>query len=158
MPHPVPERAWAKIGVDLFHFNDAEHSMCVDSFSTFPEIIKLNATTSKRIIIGLKSIFVRHGVLDELFSDNGRQLASQEMADFSAEWGFKHTTSSPTFPQSNEQVERAVQTIKNLLRKAQDSAGDPYLALLEYRNTPLSGVRLLPARCSWEEGSNQSYL
>ena len=68
------------------------------------------------------------------------------MGDFSTDWGFKHTTSSPTFPQSNGQVERAVQTVKNLLRKAQDSSGDPYLALLEYRNTPLSGVGLSPAQ------------
>ena len=113
----------------------------MDYFSKFPELVKLNGTASKNIIIGSKSIFPRHGVPDELFSDNGRQLVSQEMVDFSAEWGFKHTTSSPTFPQSNGQVERAVQTIKNLLSKAQDAAGDPYVA-----NMPLSGVGFSPAQ------------
>uniref|UniRef100_A0A3P9IGQ4 Gypsy retrotransposon integrase-like protein 1 n=1 Tax=Oryzias latipes TaxID=8090 RepID=A0A3P9IGQ4_ORYLA len=146
MPHPVPERAWEKVGVDLFHFNDSEFLLCVDYFSKFPEIVKLRGTTSKHIIIALKSIFARLGVPDELFSDNGRQLVSQEMEDFSTAWDFKHTTSSPTFPQSNGQAERAVQTVKNLLKKAQDSGGDPYLALLEYRNTPLDGVGLSPAQ------------
>lgn len=105
MSHPVPERAWAKISVDFFHFNDAEFLLCVDYFSKFPELVKLSGTSSKHIIIGLKSIFARHGVPLESFSDNGRQLVSQEMVDFSTEWGFEHTTSSPTFPQSNGHVE-----------------------------------------------------
>ena len=62
MSHPVPERAWAKIGVDLFHFNDVEFLLCVDYFSKFPELVKLSGTSSKHIIIGLKSMFARHGV------------------------------------------------------------------------------------------------
>ncbi len=33
-----------------------------------------------------------------------------------------------------------VQTIKNLLKKAQSGKSDPYIALLEYRNTPLDGI------------------
>ena len=53
-----------------------------------------------------------------------------------------HTTSSPLYPQSNGEVERAVQTIENLLKKGQD----PYKALLNYRNTPLDGIGLSPAQ------------
>lgn len=58
MPHPVPERTRAKVGVDLFHFNDAGFLLNVDYFSEFPEVVKLSGSTSKHIIIGLKSIFV----------------------------------------------------------------------------------------------------
>lgn len=68
------------------------------------------------------------------------------MKDFAASWEFKHTTSSPEFPQSNGQAERAIQTVKNLLKKAQESIRDPYIALLEYRNTPLDGVGYSPAQ------------
>lgn len=145
--HPVPERAWSKLGMDLFHFRDADYLLVVDYFSKYPRITKLNDMTSKQVIAVLKSMFTRHGVPDELFSDNGRQFVSAEMQAFAASWEFVHTTSSPGFPQSNGQAERAAQTIKNLLKKAQDSNRDPYIALLEYtQNTPLNGIGLSPAQ------------
>lgn len=87
--------------MDLFHFNNAEYIMCVDYYSKYPEISKLSGTTSKHIITALKSVFARHGVPDELFSDNGRQLISAEMQDFATSWEFEHSTLSPEFPQSN---------------------------------------------------------
>lgn len=71
IPHPVPSRAWSKVGIDLFHFNNAEYIMCVDYYSKYPEISKLSGTTNKHIITALKSIFARHGVPDELFLTMG---------------------------------------------------------------------------------------
>ena len=42
--------------------------------------------------------------------------------------------------------ERTIKTIKNLLRKADDAGNDPYIALLEYRNTPITGMQKSPAQ------------
>ena len=70
---------------------------------------------------------------EQLRSDNGPQFSSNAFAKFSDTYGFKHTTSSPHFPQSNGEAERAVQTIMGLLQKA----ADPYLALVAYRSSPL---------------------
>ena len=61
------------------------------------------------------------------------QFDCAEMNSFASSYAFKHTTSSPRYPQTNGEVERCVQTIKNLLKKSDDI----YLSLLVYRSTPL---------------------
>ena len=61
-------------------------------------------------------------------------MDSAEFSYFTKEWGFKHTTSSPRFPQTNGEVERGVRTVKNLLTKEKD----PTKALLTHRSTPLA--------------------
>ena len=42
--------------------------------------------------------------------------------------------------------ERAIQTIKNLFRKAFEHGNDPYIVLLEYRNTAISRLKESPAQ------------
>lgn len=53
---------------------------------------------------------------------------------------FNHITSSPRYPQSNGFAEHTVQTVKNILKKAKQDCKDPYLALLDLRNTPIEGL------------------
>ncbi|XP_035799241.2 uncharacterized protein K02A2.6-like [Amphiprion ocellaris] len=146
LSHPVPNRPWEKVGTDLFHYNGSEFLLCVDYFSKYPELMKLKDTNSRSVIVSMKSIFARHGIPDVVISDNGPQYASAEFQDFAESWEFKHVTSSPTHAQSNGQAERTVQTVKNLLKKAECSKSDPYISLMEYRNTPLENVGLSPAQ------------
>ncbi|XP_069109439.1 uncharacterized protein [Argopecten irradians] len=103
-------------------------------------------TESSATVAALKSIFARHGIPEIVFSDNGPQFSSRTFADFATEWGFEHRTSSPKYPQSNGQAERCVQTIKNLMKKAEDSKIDMSLALLDYRASPIEGIGLSPAQ------------
>ena len=141
MPTKLPNYPWQKVGTDLFSLNGATYLLASDYFSRFPEVIKLNTITSASVITALKSIFSRHGIPEEVVSDNGPQYASHELKEFAKEYNFKHTTSSPHFPQSNGHAERAVQTVKKLLKGSKDH----YMALLCYRSTPLTWCGLSPA-------------
>ena len=73
---------------------------------------------------------------------------SAEFREFAKAWNFTITTASPKFRQSNINglVDRNVQTIKRVIRKAKESKASIDLALLEYRNTPISGMNLSPAQ------------
>ena len=57
-----------------------------------------------------------------------------------------HVTSSPAYPQSNGKVEAAVNSAKSVMRKSRKARTDPYLALLEYRNTPSQGLGTSPVQ------------
>ena len=81
--------------------------------------------------------FARHGIPDIVVSDNGPQYSSHEFRKFAQTWQFNHVTSSPTYPQSNGMAERTIQTVKQILKKAIKNGDDPYLSLLEFRNTPI---------------------
>ncbi|KAJ0023870.1 hypothetical protein NQD34_003769 [Periophthalmus magnuspinnatus] len=133
MPTEYPVRPWQRVGTDLFELRGKTYLLAVDYYSRYVEIALLNKTKSSDVITHLKSFFARHGIPEVLMSDNGPQYSCQTFTEFAATYGFKHITSSPKFPQSNGEAERAVQTVKNLLKKA----ADPYLALLAYRATPL---------------------
>ena len=138
----TPERPWSKIAADLFEYQGNGYLLCVDYYSKWIEVDKLDDLTSKNTISYLKSQFSRHGIPDHLITDNGSQFTSSDFTAFTKCYGFKHTTSSPHYPQANGEVERAVQTVKTLLKKG----ADPYQALLDYRNTPLEGINLSPAQ------------
>lgn len=71
---------------------------------------------------------------------------SREFKAFSANYEFEHVTSSPRYPQSNGRVENAVKIVKRLMTKAIDDKRDPYLALLEWRNTPSEQLKLSPVQ------------
>ena len=146
IPTALPELPWQRVGTDLFEFQGHSYLLVVDYYSRFIEIARLDRTTSKEIILQTKKIFARYGIPEVVVSDNGPQYSSEAYAAFARQFQFEHVTSSPQYPQSNGGAERAVQTVKNLLKKE----ADLYLALLSYRSTPLkcgfSPSELLMAR------------
>ena len=83
---------------------------------------------------------------NEVITDNGPQFRSKDFDAFVRSWSFTHTTSSPYFPQSNGIVERAVQDVKRILGKAKEDGSDPYLAMLNARNTPRDNIVGSPAQ------------
>ena len=132
-PSELPDTPWQKVGTDLFEWKQVSYLFVVDYYSRFIEIAKLSSTTSRGVINHLKSIFTRHGIPQIVVSDNGPQYLSSEFSQFARDNKYNHITSSPHFPQANRESERAVQTLKGLLKQSNDL----YLALLAYHSTPL---------------------
>ncbi|XP_060084388.1 uncharacterized protein K02A2.6-like [Ylistrum balloti] len=137
IPHKVPDWPWQKLGMDLSQFGHRNYLVVVDYFSKYPEICMLENKTASNVITQLKSILARHGIPEVIMSDN--MIFSSRT--FREEMG--HRTSDV---ESNGLSERMVQTIKNFLRKAEEDNSDPYIAVLEYRNTPLAGTDYSPAQ------------
>ena len=139
--HEIPDRPWQKLGSDLFEHKGKTYLLVVDYYSKYIETSLLQDKTAGTVIMHMKSIFARHRIPEELVSDN-MPYNSREFKDFASSWGFKLTTSSPTYAQSNGLSEQAVQTIKRILKKADD----PYIGMLEYRNTPVTGMTYSPSQ------------
>ena len=98
--------------------------------------------TASCVIKHRKPILARHGIPEEIVADN-MPYNSTGFHQFAKDCrGFKVTTTSPTYPQSNGMSEKAVQTVKKILKKVTD----PYIGLLEYRNTPVTGMSYTPTQ------------
>ena len=136
IPHPAPERPWQKLTADVMTFRKKDYVLTVDYYSKYVELYHLQDKTAQFIIVGLKSIFARHGIPGELVSDN-MPFGNRLFAEFAKEWGFEAIISSPRYPQSNGLAERYIQTVKQMLRKAVHGGKDPHLVLLDLRSTPI---------------------
>jgi len=90
-----------------------------DYCSRYPEVVSLRDLHSSSVVDGLKVVFARHGIPVLLTSDNGLQYAGVSFRNFARVWGFEHVTSSPRYHQSNGATERAIQTVRAMLKKAE---------------------------------------
>ena len=105
-----------------------------------------DSTMSSQVITQLKSTFPRYGIPNEVISDNGPQLSNGKFKQFAEAWEFKHTTTSPKHPQANGQVEKDIGTTKLYWIKLMKMVLNPYIALLECRNTTITGQSYSPAQ------------
>ena len=145
IPHPIPHRPWEVVGADVLEYRGDNFLVIKDYYSKWIELIKLNSKTAKELIGKFKAIFSRQGIPNRLISDN-MPFSSFEFRAFAQEWGFETTTSSPTFAQANGMAENGVKIAKMMLKKAHHLQSDVYLLLLEYRNTPVTGINYSPAQ------------
>ncbi|XP_028519732.1 uncharacterized protein K02A2.6 [Exaiptasia diaphana] len=111
--------------------------------NNFIEVDELvDSTISAEVIKALKQQFSRHGIPDTLVTDNGPQFDCKEFQQFAKEWEFEHLSSSPYHAISNGKAESAVKVVKQLFKKS----NDPFMALLNYRNTPTEGLDTSPTQ------------
>ena len=84
--------------------------------------------------MAMKGMFARHGIPERVIADN-MQFDKLKVKSFPSDSKIEVVTLSPHYPKSNGLMEKNVQTIKRLLRKADESKQDAFLALLELRNS-----------------------
>lgn len=125
------------MSTDLFELDGQKYLVVMDYYSRFIEILSLVETTSQAVI---QKPFACWGIPEELVSDNGTQFKSAMFDKFKAEYGFKHTTSSPHHPQTNGSAESGVRISKRILEQE-----DPFLALMAYHATPVPATGKTPS-------------
>ena len=120
----------------------------VDAYSKWPEVVRMNTTTSSATINVLRTIFSRYGYSEQLVSDNGPQFSSLDFNNFLQANGIRHITSAPWHPASNGLAERFVQTFKNAMtamRGENSLQANLDKFLIMYRNTPHSVTNECPS-------------
>lgn len=145
-PHPLPDRPWQVLAADIFEIKEKRFLLVVDYYSKYVEIAQLQNLQSATTIKALKDIFSRFGIPQKIVTDNGTQFSSEEFKLFCKSWEFVHETSSPLYPRSNGLAERNVRTVKLLMVKAEETGEDWQIALLNFRNTPVTAEQYSPAQ------------
>jgi hypothetical protein len=143
--HEIPGLPFEKICMDLLSFAGKTYLVVIDYFSKWIELLLLGSSTADTLVKSLKPVFTTHGIPRVIICDN-MPFNSIYFRRFATDWSIELRTSSPLYPKSNGLAERGVQICKMMLRKCNESRDDIHLSLLEYRNTPLSGIGASPAQ------------
>lgn len=109
---------WQKVGNDIITLYGKGYQL-VHYFCKFSEMCHLDSKTASSVVVNIKFFFARHGIPEELVGDN-MPFNSDVMKTFAEHWNFIATSRSPHYPQVNAHSERAIQTIRRLLKKAEE--------------------------------------
>ena len=146
LPPVAPLHSWPwashpmqRINIDFASMEQFQVLVIVDNHSKWIEAIPLHSATASSTIDALRLFFASFGLPKEIVSDNGPQFTAQDFGDFCRNNGIKHTLIPPYHPATNGAAERAVQVIKQAVKKMDSGLSlRRRLArfLLIYRTTP----------------------
>ena len=108
----------------------------------------MSAATSKITIQHLRTVFAQFGIPDSIVTDNGTCFTSSEFEMFLTNNGIVHKKSAPYHPSTNGLAERAVQILKQGLKKNIEGCLSDRIARLmfTYHRTPHSTTGVSPAQ------------
>lgn len=130
-----PERPWSRLHIDYAGpFMNHMFLIIVDAHSKWMEVHITSSTSSQVTIDKLRSTFAQFGIPDILVSDNATTFTSEEFREITHMNGITHKTSAPYHPASNGLAERAVQTVKNGLKRMAFSVQIQNYTSYNYRN------------------------
>ncbi|XP_061584204.1 LOW QUALITY PROTEIN: uncharacterized protein K02A2.6-like [Cololabis saira] len=147
-PWEWPAKRWRRIHIDYAGpFMGRMFLVIIDAHSKWIEAYPLHSSTTAATIECLRDCFSRFGLPEMVVSDNATCYTSRDFQEFMVRNGIQHVTTAPWHPASNGLAERAVQTLKSLLKKSSGGSVETKLsrALFSYRITPQSTTGKSPA-------------
>ena len=149
-PWSWPTEPWERIHIDfLGPLRGSMWLVVIDAHSKWPEVFRMNSTTTDATVACLRTLFARTGCPKVLVSDNGPQLVSSDFAAFLTANGIKHQRSAPFHPATNGLAERFVQSFKRAINAAPVSTPVQEVAdkfLMAYRLVPHPTTNESPAK------------
>lgn len=152
---PVPTRRWQRLHIDFaeirLHGQPRNLFLVVDAYSKWLEVFLMGSITTEKTIERLRTLFASYGFPEEIVSDNGPQLVSDEFTTFLQKNRIKHVKSPPYHAQSNGAIEACCKITKQgIWRQVLDNRGTSLQHkidnfLYHYRNTPHSTTEKTPA-------------
>ena len=147
-PWEWPSQPWSRIHVDYAGPYQGRMLLVLsDAHSKWMEVHALTSATSSATIQSLRSTFAQLGLPRTVVTDNGPCIVSAEFKEFMQKNGIRHITSSPYHPSTNGLAEKAVQTLKQGLKKMREGTLTDRISrfLFSYRTTPHSTTKCTPA-------------
>lgn len=143
--HDIPNQRFMKLGMDIMEYSKSIYLVIADYFSKWLEVVEIKNKTIDEVIKTLKPIFATHGIPKEIVCDNN-PFNSYKFKEFVKFLNCNVNFTSPYYAQSNGFAEKNVDIAKMLVKKSIDSKQELFLALLEYRNTPIQSLAASPSQ------------
>ena len=145
----MPDYPFQMVVADYFSLQGKNYLVVGDQYSGWLSIYEADRGDfdGKALERVLREHFTNFNIPEEISMDGGPQMLSEAVQSCLSRWGVKHRLSSAYFPHSNSRAKLAVKTGKRLLRDNMTVHGslatDKVMrALMQYRNTPLTDLRL----------------
>ena len=113
-----PAQSWSRLQIDYAGPYQGKMFLVVaDAHSKWMEVSIVNSATTATTIEKLRTMSATHGLPRTVVSDNGSVFISSDFEQFMLRNGICHIRIVPYHPASDGLAERAVQTLKEGLKK-----------------------------------------
>ena len=129
-------KPWTLLSLDNFEFQSQYFLMVLDTATKFFVVRPVHSLNTDATIQVLTSVFSEHGMPVAIRCDRGHNFMSDLFQQYCSHLGVSLAYSS-AYHHSANQAERAIRTVKGLMKKCTEAKQSWRLALLEYLATPL---------------------
>ena len=146
-------KPWTLLSLDNFEFQSQYFIMVLDTATKFIVVRPVHSLNADATIQVLTSIFSEHGMPIAIRCNRGHNFVSDIFQQYCSHLGIKLSYSS-AYHHSANPVERAIRTVKGLMKKCTKAKQSWRLALLEYLTTPLDSKTPSPSELNGRKFSS----